>query len=156
MGNVGPTGTHFVCWSGRYPGAVFGDTTKPEIYPLKIDTNKMRQLCKANQGRGGFTYTHHDPVENAAIILECNRSGFTINLSSNSLTQADQYADLNIGPVVTLLPTRSGKVSYTPGGRKVVQCPAETSDRVTCSSCRLCQKMQRPIIGFSFSINRGQ
>ena len=138
-------------WSGDYPGAAFGGTIRPGICQLKIDVNKMRQLCKANRGRGGFTYTHHDPVENAAIISECNQAGFTINLSSNSLVQADEYALLCIGPVVTLLPVGSGKVSYTPGGRKVVQCPAETSDRVTCSSCRLCQKIQRPIIGFSFN-----
>jgi hypothetical protein len=148
---VEPTGPHFVYWSGRSPGAAFGGITRPGICQLKIDANKMRQLCKANQGRGGFTYTHHDPIENAAIISECNQSGFTINLSSNSLAQADQYADLNIGPVVTLLSVGSGKVSYTPNGRKVVRCPAETSDRVTCSTCRLCQKIQRPIIGFSFN-----
>ena len=40
-------------------------------------------------------------------------------------------------------------VSYTPAGYKVVACPAEKSKRVTCATCALCQKADRPyIIGF--------
>ena len=58
-------------------------------------------------------------------------------------------ADMDIAPVVTLLPTDSAKVTFTPKGRKVVRCPAETSKKVTCQSCRLCQKTDRPIIGFT-------
>ena len=111
----------------------------------------MRQLIRANNGRGGFTYTHHNPfdADNAAIILESNRGGFTVNLSADTTTKADTYVELGIAPVVTLLPTDSAKVTFTPKGRKVVRCPAETSDRVTCQSCRLCQKTDRPIIGFT-------
>lgn len=117
---------------------------------MKIDHSMMRQLIRANRGKGGFTYTHHNPfdADNAAIIAESNRDGFTINLSANNLDQADQYAQLDIAPVVTLLPDDSAKVRYTPAGRKVVRCPAETSKKVTCRSCRLCQKVDRPIIGF--------
>ena len=115
----------------------------------KVDATMMRQLLRGNRGRGGFTYTHHDPVENAEIIAESNRYGFTVNLSSNNVTEADTLADMDIAPGVTLLPTDSAKVTYTPKGRKVVRCPAETSEKVTCQSCRLCQKTDRPIIGFT-------
>ena len=114
-----------------------------------IDSDRVRQLIKANTGKGGFTYTHHDMVKNAGIIASSNHNGFTINLSSNNVTEADTLADMDIAPVVTLLPTDSAKVTFTPKGRKVVRCPAETSDRVTCQSCRLCQKTDRPIIGFT-------
>ena len=118
---------------------------------MKIDHTMMRQLIRANRGRGGFTYTHHDPfdADNAAIILESNLGGFTVNLSADNATKADVLADMAIAPVVTLLPTDSAKVTYTPKGRKVVRCPAEPSDRVTCQTCRLCQKTDRPIIGFT-------
>ena len=118
---------------------------------MKIDHTMMRQLIRANRGRGGFTYTHHDPfdADNAEIILESNHGGFTVNLSSNYLAEADEYAALAIAPVVTILPTDSAKVTFTPKGRKVVRCPAETSEKVTCQSCRLCQKTDRPIIGFT-------
>ena len=115
-----------------------------------FDHGMIRQLIKANTGKGGFTYTHHLPTaENAGIIAESNANGFTVNLSADTTTKADTYVELGIAPVVTLLPTDSAKVTFTPQGRKVVRCPAETSDRVTCQSCRLCQKTDRPIIGFT-------
>ena len=116
-----------------------------------IDGHKMLSLMAANHGKGGFTYTHHDPSieSNALNIADANLSGFTVNLSSNNVTEADTLADMDIAPVVTLLPTDSAKVTFTPKGRKVVRCPAETSDRVTCQTCRLCQKTDRPIIGFT-------
>ena len=118
---------------------------------MKIDHTMMRQLIRANRGRGGFTYTHHNPfdADNAEIILESNHVGFTVNLSADTTTKADTYVELGIAPVVTLLPTDSAKVTFTPKGRKVVRCPAETSGKVTCQSCRLCQKTDRPIIGFT-------
>ena len=114
-----------------------------------IDSDMVRQLIKANTGKGGFTYTHHDMVKNAGIIASSNHSGFTVNLSSNNVTEADTLADMDIAPVVTLLPTGSKKVTFTPAGRKVVRCPAESSKKVTCKTCRLCQKTDRPIIGFT-------
>ena len=115
-----------------------------------FDHGMIRQLIKANTGKGGFTYTHHLPTaENAGIIAESNDNGFTVNLSADTTAKADTYVELGIAPVVTLLPTDSAKVTFTPKGRKVVRCPAETSDRVTCQSCRLCQKTDRPIIGFT-------
>ena len=132
---------------------VYGGEWTPgmEWVGQQIDAPKMWQLIRANRGRGGFTYTHHSPFigENSKTIAECNSSGFTVNLSSNNVTEADTLADMDIAPVVTLLPTDSAKVTFTPKGRKVVRCPAETSDRVTCQSCRLCQKTDRPIIGFT-------
>jgi hypothetical protein len=117
----------------------------------RIDSIKMRQLIAANRGKGGFTYTHHNPfdTDNAEIILESNHGGFTVNLSADTTAKADTYVELGIAPVVTLLPTDSAKVTYTPKGRKIVRCPAETSAKVTCQSCRLCQKVNRPIIGFT-------
>ena len=118
---------------------------------MKIDHAMMRQLIRANRGRGGFTYTHHNPfdADNAEIILESNHGGFTVNLSADTTAKADAYVELGIAPVVTLLPNDSAKVTFTPKGRKVVRCPAETSEKVTCQSCRLCQKIDRPIIGFT-------
>ena len=115
-----------------------------------FDHGMIRQLIKANTGKGGFTYTHHLPTaENAGIIAESNANGFTVNLSADTTAKAATYVELGIAPVVTLLPTDSAKVTYTPKGRKVVRCPAETSEKVTCQSCRLCQKTDRPIIGFT-------
>jgi len=121
-----------------------------------LDGSKTLELVRANKGKKGFTYTHYPVIGddivnkyNSTVIESANSDGFTINLSGNNLQNADELYDLAIAPVVVLLPLDAPKVSYTPKGRKVVACPAETSDRVTCASCGLCQLTDRSyIIGF--------
>lgn len=68
----------------------------------------LTRLAMANRGRRGFTYTHYPPTPcNQAAILNANRLGFTVNLSAETLAQADAYADLGIAPVVVVLPQES-------------------------------------------------
>jgi len=116
-----------------------------------IDLAMTKRLAKANRGRKGFTYTHKDPLreENDIAIKEANGLGFTVNLSANSLVQADEYASLGIAPVVVTLTSDAPKISFTPAGRKVIVCPAQQIDSLDCASCGLCQKSERSmIIGF--------
>ena len=115
-----------------------------------IDTAKLDALTDANKGRKGFTYTHHDPVLNAAAIRNANRAGFTINLSANNLAHADTLVRQNIAPVTVVLPSdHKEKVTYTPGGVKVVTCPAEVEKGITCQRCQLCADPARYyVIGF--------
>lgn len=115
-----------------------------------INAGDLRQLVKANKGKRGFTYTHYLPEvgTNAASIKEANKSGFTVNLSANNIKQAAEYMRLDIAPVVTLLPMDAPNVQEVEG-IKVVACPAEKSDKVTCASCGLCQLTSRDyVIGF--------
>lgn len=119
----------------------------------KIDHEKTRQLSEASAHTNGWTYTHYDPTdtENAAIIKETNdRGGMTVNLSADSLVEADQYSALDIGPVCVILPqdapTRGNK---TPGGLPIVTCPAQTNEDMSCDRCRLCQVRDRKsVVGF--------
>lgn len=116
-----------------------------------IDAAKLDQLVTANKGKRGFTYTHYSPFIglNDLVIKTANQQGFTINLSGNDVNHADKLKALDIAPVVVLMPRDAEKVSYTPAGNKVVICPAENSDKVTCLSCGLCQVANRDyIIGF--------
>lgn len=131
--------------AGDLPGS--GDT---------IDTEKMRQLVRANKGKRGFTYTHYPVGDtnnsihaiNASVIYNANQSGFTVNLSANNVKQAVEYVALDIAPVVTLLPMDAPNVQ-TIEGIKVVACPAEKSDKVTCANCALCADSKRDyVIGF--------
>ena len=116
-----------------------------------IDAGALADLVKANAGRKGFTYTHKPVLDNQAnadAVRAANAGGFTVNLSAINLKEADQLADLGIAPVVTILPMDiEGKIT-TPGGRKVIVCPAQTRDNVTCATCQLCQKQKRAIVGF--------
>lgn len=119
----------------------------------EINFQMLIELVEANRGKRGFTYTHK-PVRNRglnnAIVRWANQNGFTINLSSNDLTEADRLAELDIGPVVTLLPSNAAKneTLETPDGRTVVPCPATYQDDVSCASCQLCQRQRAVIVGF--------
>jgi hypothetical protein len=118
----------------------------------QIDATAVCSLVDANAKAGarGFTYTHHDPAigSNLETIRQANVSGFTVNLSANNLEHADKLAELEAGPVVTLLPASvSGNTKIeTAAGRRVVVCPATYRDDVTCLSCGLCAKADRSVI----------
>jgi len=118
----------------------------------KIHFPKLRRLLKAAKKTCGFTYTHYNPLDkhNARAIKEANDSGFVVNLSSDDLAQADDFADLGIGPVVTLVPLGTIPLGIrTPQGRTVVMCPAQTQDDITCAMCKLCSVGKRKgIVGF--------
>lgn len=117
-----------------------------------IEWESIIQLISANRGKRGFTYTHYpviDNVPNSMIVEQANKEGFTINLSGNDVAHADKLKALNIAPVVVLMPRDAEKVTITPAGNKVVICPAENNDKVTCLTCGLCQLSKREyIIGF--------
>lgn len=123
--------------AGDLPG--HGDT---------IDKDDMLALVEANKGKRGFTYTHKpvDDKANAALVSHANANGFTVNLSADNLNEADDLKALSIGPVVTVLPREAPAVSYTPKGNKVVVCPAQQRDNVTCKSCGLCAIATRDVI----------
>lgn len=144
-----------------------------------ISPTMMRQLIAANRGRQGFAYTHKNPNDkkNAKLIKAANAGGLTINLSANNLAQADEYLALGIAPVVTIVPHDLGaetvtvakpvaagtvsktvtvwKHTLTPGGNRVIQCPAEYNDNVQCANCGgaagpLCQRADRKfVVGFT-------
>jgi hypothetical protein len=120
----------------------------------KIDRAKLLQLVKANRGRHGFTYSHHNVLQslhNQRLIQSATSAGFTINLSGNNLAHADQLADLGVAPVVCVLPsTVSGNVKIeTPKGRRVMVCPATYRHDVSCKTCGLCAVASRGVlVGF--------
>lgn len=118
---------------------------------VNIDAAALEQIVKANKGKHGFTFTHYDPLipDNAKAISRANAAGFAINLSAETLAQADEYADLWIAPVVTVLPASAKRNHKTPQGRTVTVCPASIRDDVTCAHCAMCSEITRThIIGF--------
>ena len=115
-----------------------------------IDAGAMHMLIEANAGKLGFTYTHHDISisHNLDLVTVANISGFTVNLSANDLDHADKLSETGL-PVAVVLPILQMTNTTTPGGRKVVICPAITRDDVSCATCQLCGKADRSvIIGF--------
>lgn len=129
---------------------VVGDL--PSEDRVHINRDALTMLVQSQRGSHGFTFTHYSPWEdgNAGIIRYANENGFTINLSANNLADADAKAALGIAPAAMVLPIKTERVSYTPAGRKILQCPATYRKDVTCSTCRICSwaKPDRAIIGF--------
>ena len=121
---------------------------------VTIDPAALRAITDANRGRRGFTYTHYDVIDNLAnrnAIAEANANGFTINLSADTLDEADLLADLNIAPVTVIVPSGTQANLRTPAGRTVVVCPINTHTGISCASCALCARRRSTIIGFPAS-----
>ena len=116
-----------------------------------INPQALRELINANKGKRGFTYTHYplNVAGNRKAIALANARGFTINVSRETYSEADEAIKYGIAPVAVLQEIDAPKVSYTPAGNKVVTCPATYRDNVTCQSCELCYNInRRVIVGF--------
>ena len=157
--------------AGDLPG--IGDLIDLQAFQKLIDANNK---SKAR----GFTYTHKPVLPsqkpfvpawlarvNAQAIFASNKSGFVVNLSADSLKEADDLVDLGIAPVVVVVDTNAPKKMRTPKGRHVIVCPAEMPKQkrrtkaemntpkpkvlptIQCNQCELCwKKDRRAIIGF--------
>tara|TARA_R110000803_G_scaffold84087_2_gene150246 strand:+ start:5252 stop:5800 length:549 start_codon:yes stop_codon:yes gene_type:complete len=122
-----------------------------------LDISKIMALVEANEGKRGFTYTHHRITNDidGGVIASANKNGFTINLSANSIDEVDYLVDLDIGPVVVTIPEGLPKTFQTTKGNKVVTCPATYRDDVTCASCKLCAVADRKsVVAFPFHGNK--
>jgi hypothetical protein len=114
-----------------------------------LDAAALTALVDANRGKRGFTYTHKDWRKFGAAIRTATARGFTVNVSTDSLAEADLAARAGL-PVTTVLPHDApARGNRTPDGVRVVICPAETHEAVTCEKCKLCAVPGRScIIGF--------
>ena len=115
----------------------------------KIDATALSELSAANIGKRGFTYSHKPPTgSNLTALRAANAAGFVVNLSANSVAHADTLAKLGL-PVAAVVPQDSPDRFTTPDGNRVVICPAQRVDGLSCDKCRLCAKANRGfIVGF--------
>jgi len=122
----------------------------------RINGEQLRAVTEAGKGKRFFTYTHKPVLgdsyvakQNRKHVKEANDNGVVINLSANNLHNADELKALGIGPVACVLPLGSPDTVFTPKGHKVIKCPAQSREYVTCSTCKLCAIPNRNvIIGF--------
>jgi len=133
-------------WRGEVVGDLVGKGERVDAYALGL-------IVRANMGRRGFTYTHKHSSQAIKWIRHANAWGYTVNLSADDAGAADDLADLNAGPVVCIVPVDTPKLSYTPAGRKIVICEAQTRDHATCKTCgnsdAWCARADRDfIVGF--------
>jgi hypothetical protein len=115
----------------------------------KVDAKALRDLVDANIGKRGFTYTHKPlSLGNLSAIRSANKRGFVVNLSANSVSHADKLVKTGL-PVAAVVPNDSADRFTTPEGNRVVVCPAQRVDGISCNTCRLCAKGNRGFnVGF--------
>ncbi len=115
-----------------------------------MNRSKALQLAKAAKHTKGWTYTHYNPENshNRETISAMNKiGGLVVNLSADSLEEADRYSKLGIGPVVVTVPENTpNNGNKTPNGLTLVICPAQTQESMTCEQCKLCQIRDRKSI----------
>ena len=111
-----------------------------------VDPAALGALVAANRGRRGFTYTHKKHPDALHWVKHSNDWGFTVNLSADDAGDADALADTGAGPVCAIVPMDTPERTQTPAGRTIVICAAQTRDDVTCSTCGLCQRVNRAVI----------
>jgi hypothetical protein len=103
----------------------------------EVDAWRLFDLSIANAARRGFTFTHKPlNFKNVLSMQEAHRAGFTINLSADTLEEADGKSGFGL-PVVVVVPSDAPDGLRTPAGRRLVMCPAETRG-LTCAECQLC------------------
>lgn len=124
------------------PGQVWRYATAGDLPGVGERTTswKLGLLIHANEGRRGFTFTHRRDMP--SLFASANFHGFTINLSADTLEQADELAALGVAPVAVVVPTDAAEGLRTPAGRRLVFCPAETRG-LTCATCQLCTRADR-------------
>ncbi len=119
----------------------------------RINSNQLDKLASIKDVKI-FAYTHKPVLnhkfakQNREAIQSARRKGMMINLSADSLQEADEFKKLNIAPVVVVLPTNAPDKIFTPNGNKIIACPQQRNSKITCQSCQLCMKDRSVIVGF--------
>lgn len=113
-----------------------------------VDPVALGHIVHANIGKRGFTYTHKKSADAITWARHATDWGFTVNLSADDAGEADTLADTGL-PVTAIVPIDCPEKTYTPAGRTIIVCPAQTRDEITCADCGLCARAdRRVIIGF--------
>ena len=117
-----------------------------------IDLGALKELMAASKHTRIFGYTHYPLTPmNIESLRHANSNGFTLNVSTNSISEVDKAMSTGL-PVVTVLSHEHSKdvrTVKTEGGNTVLVCPASLGKDITCASCGLCQKSNRSYaIGF--------
>jgi hypothetical protein len=115
---------------------VCGDMLTAEGAPDRPYLSALSHV--AASGRAVFSYTHA-----WRTLSPQDAPGVCLNASCD--TAADLEAAIAAGwpTVVTDTGEADGLIGSTVAGRRVVQCPAQVREGITCASCRLCARPRR-------------
>jgi hypothetical protein len=136
-----------------------------------IDGKQLSELAAANARRPAIVFTHKPPTTaNLKHLRAAVDKGLHINLSADSLAEADELASTGLS-VVTILSSEYGRnheetlaayrtrrkalPNHTPGGLRIAICPA-TYLEVTCVECQVSSRprVNGTVMGFPAHASR--
>lgn len=100
---------------------------------------KLAEACKHLIA---FGYTHYRPNKHNLPILKAMNEKCTLNLSADSLEEADELFKTGL-PVVSIIPKDSPSTFFTENGIRVIKCPYEqftNSGQRKVKNCMTCAK----------------
>jgi hypothetical protein len=110
----------------------------------KISRLYARALAAAVRHLKAWTYSHHKLTpSNLQILRFLNRQGLTVNCSTESESAADAAVAAGLPAVLTVDSAETRAQWNTDEGNRVIVCPAQQRDGVTCSDCMLCHSSGR-------------
>jgi hypothetical protein len=111
----------------------------------KFDMGYVLAIAKlsAKHGLKVFGYTHAWRKLTKAQVKRKSASGYVMNASCETVADVRQAISLGMPVVITNdnVPERDNVAGY-----RVITCPAQVRDNVTCASCGLCAKPDRKVI----------
>ena len=113
----------------------------------KISRLYARALAAAVRHLKAWTYSHHKLTpSNLQILRFLNGQGLTVNCSTESESAADAAVTAGLPAVLTVDSAETRAQWNTEAGNRVIVCPAQQRDGVTCSDCMLCHKRGRRVV----------
>ena len=102
-----------------------------------LDHDKCMEVAKAmvTKRKVAWTYCAYLLRKNLDTWKAVLATGFVMNKSCYSLEDVDEAMDAGVPATVLWKSTFKGRNQTTPKGRKVVGCPAQLSDDISCSNC---------------------
>lgn len=118
---------------------VVGDVVTPDG---KFDHPYVAAIARVAHASGlrVFGYTHAWPIMTRDDVETVKGTGYVMNASCETADDVARAVSLGMPTVIAGDSWQDGDVI---AGRRIVTCPAQTRDDVSCASCGLCAKPDR-------------
>ena len=107
----------------------------------EIKHEEIDRLFRSLSRHTAIVYTHYREKPLAEALTLAAISGITLNVSCDTLSEAEKYQKLGFPTVVTV------PLSFKER-KGIVICPAQSQKGTTCATCRLCASERNSTIAF--------
>lgn len=123
---------------GMIRANVSGDVLSDDGAPDRAYLSALSDVARARPDVGVYGYTHA-----WRTLGQGDAGGAILNASCESRTDLETAIAAGWPTVVTATDPGDPIIGSTIGGRRVVVCPAQSREGITCATCRLCARASR-------------